>query len=102
MTKKRGRPPKSLVEEAVEAPVAETPNPGTFSKRAVLSGDVDAITITVAKDGRKHIDCGGFSIFDTCMILKTSYEYMFNTIKKEASLNGTEEGTANPVSGSDT
>lgn len=100
MTKKRGRPPKVEGAEVVEA--EPVPEEERFAKRPIMSNINDKITITVDKDGKKHIDCGGLTPFDVCMILKGCHQYLFNTINKELGLNGSEEGTADTPGGSDT
>jgi hypothetical protein len=103
MTKKRGRPQKAVepdFSEAVEAePVTETER---FDKRPIVSNVNDKVVITVSRDGRKHIDCGGFTLWDVMMILKGCHGYIINELQKAASLNGSEEGTADTTGGSNT
>lgn len=112
MTKKRGRPAKGIVEQAVDTPEAvftpsvdaePVPENERFEKRPIMSDVNDKITITVGADGRKHIDCGGFNLWDVLMILKGCHNYIFNEFQKQAGMNGSvEEGTADATGGSDT
>jgi hypothetical protein len=81
-------------------PEPETnPNPENYSKRPIMSGNNDKITITVAQDGRRHIDCGGLNLMDVLTVLTGVHQFLYAEMTKGLKLNGTEEGTANAPSG---
>jgi hypothetical protein len=98
---KRGRPPKEKpLEGEVMAPEAvANPDPENYSKRPIMSGNNDKITITVAQDGRRHIDCGGLSLMDVLTVLTGVHKYLYSEMTKGLTLNGTEEGTTDAASG---
>jgi hypothetical protein len=99
--KKRGRPPKQkpLEGETIPPEAVANPNPENYSKRPIMSGHNDKITITVAQDGRRHIDCGGLNLMDVLTVLTGVHQFLYAEMTKGLKLNGTEEGTANAPSG---
>lgn len=109
-TKKSGRPrkrvltpPAPVVEDGKAAVVPNTVEETKYSKRPIMSGNTEKITITVSEDGSsRHIDCGGLTIYETMMTVKGVYAFLFNELKKESGLNGVEEGTADTSGGSNT
>jgi hypothetical protein len=97
---KRGRPPKEKqIEGEVMAPEAVNPNPDNYTKRPIMSGINDKITITVSQDGRRHIDCGGLNLVDVLTVLTGVHKFLYAEMTKGLNLNGTQEGTPNASSG---
>jgi hypothetical protein len=101
VNKKRGRPPKEkpLEGEVMASEAVANPDPENYSKRPIMSGNNDKITITVAQDGRRHIDCGGLSLMDVLTVLTGVHKYLYSEMTKGLTLNGTEEGTTDAASG---
>jgi hypothetical protein len=97
---KRGRPPKEKPLEGEVMPPETKPNEN-YSKKPIMSGRNDKITITVSEDGRRHIDCGGFTIVEAFAIVSGVAQYMYAEMAKGLNLNGTKEGTTDAPSGGD-
>jgi hypothetical protein len=92
--KKRGRP-KAVKPLDSEAPEADA----KYSKRPIMSGKNDKITITIAEDGRRHIDCGGLTLVEVLTVLTGCHKFLYAEMTKGFDLNGTTEGTADAASG---
>lgn len=125
--KKRGRPRKKALVEGAAAPKAkmvtakdenladpvpdnERVDPAKFVKRPSMDGQARKVVITIAPDGPRHIEGGGFNVYELWEILNGCTKYLATQVQqiideqkeKEAVANEDEVRPTDAPSGSDT